>query len=116
MNAPFNYFKKHRRDSHLSQSDVAFLLGLKGISVLSRYENGDRSPHAKHLLMLHLIYGVPIEALYQEHKEVLKEEIIDRLAKLHSVCAVQEGNKKMKRRKLFLEDALTRLTDHTYEN
>lgn len=113
METRFNQLKKLRRSSHLSQEDIAFILSLKGISVLSRYEAGKRLPNAKHLLMLHLIYGTPIEALYGEHKAMLKDEIIDRLAKLHSKCEAKGGNAKIQRRKAFLESALTRLTDNT---
>ncbi len=116
MDTPYHHIKRLRRLSHLSQADIAFLLGLKGLSVLSRYEAGKRLPHARHLLMLHLVFGTPIEALYGTHKDTLREEILDRLAKLHGKCAAKGGNAKIQRRKAFLEAALTRLTDNTYGN
>lgn len=116
METQYHHIKRLRRHSHLSQGEIAFLLGLKGLSVLSRYEAGKRLPHAKHLLMLHLVFGTPIEALYGAHKDALREEIIDRLAKLHSKCEAKGGSAKIQRRKAFLEAALTRLTDNTYGN
>lgn len=47
-----------RRRAGLSQRDLGTLLGFRGHSQVSRYENGRRTPTADELLQLQVIFGV----------------------------------------------------------
>jgi transcriptional regulator with XRE-family HTH domain len=44
MSHPSNYLRMYRKKSPLTQSDMGFLIGLKEISNISRYEKGQRQP------------------------------------------------------------------------
>ena len=62
-----NYLRIHRKQSSLSQEEVAFLLGMKGMdkqNKVSRDENYSRVPTLKIALAYEAIYGKPIRELF----------------------------------------------------
>ena len=53
-----------RRRAGLTQRDLAFLLGYRSESYISRLENGSRTARLTELLMLETIFGVRISGVY----------------------------------------------------
>lgn len=110
MSQHISYLKKSRKQSHLSQDDVMYLLGINNKSLLSRYENGERHPHVHHLIIFYLIYNKDIEELYEPLICIIQEEVAERLKTLIEHKERKGGSTKIQRRKQYLKDVLNRLT------
>lgn len=81
-----NRIRKFRRESQLGQKQAVFLMGLKSVAALSRYENGLRTPNLKNLFALELTLGVPARRLYPDLATHVAKEIRLRREKLsHAV-------------------------------
>ena len=65
----------YRKKNGLSQKQVAFLLGHKTASQLSRYEKGIKLPGLINTLKLEIIYRTPVSFIFYEHYQRLKNEI-----------------------------------------
>jgi transcriptional regulator with XRE-family HTH domain len=59
-----NYLRSHRRQSGLSQDEVAFLLGVENGSLFSRYEKRRRLPPLETALACEAVFGVPVAELF----------------------------------------------------
>lgn len=59
-----NYLRTFRKRSHLSQDEVAYLLGSGSGSKISRYERFARVPTLQTAMALEVIFGVPIHELF----------------------------------------------------
>jgi transcriptional regulator with XRE-family HTH domain len=71
---PPNQGKNYRTDAHLSQADVAFLLGIKNVGRISEWENGLSNPSLEHSITLGLIYHHPPDQIYYDlRKKLLKK-------------------------------------------
>ena len=74
-----NYLRTYRRRLHLSQDDVAFLLGSKSGAQISRYERAQQAPTLRILLAYQFLLGTPIRELYggvaQKSERDLKKRI-----------------------------------------
>jgi transcriptional regulator with XRE-family HTH domain len=68
MNPLTNYLSSHRKRLSLSQEEVAFLLGVKGLLdrdiKVSRDENATRIPSLETALAYGLIYDIPVRDLF----------------------------------------------------
>lgn len=63
----FNYLRPHRKRLALSQEEVAFLLGARGMDKgikVSRDENHARMPNLETALAYEAIYGKPVRELF----------------------------------------------------
>jgi len=69
-----NYLRRHRKRAGLSHKDVAFLLGLRDASHISRYENFNRHPCLLKALALSAIFQIHAHELFSG--EYLKVEKI----------------------------------------
>ena len=81
-----NYLRTNRKQIALSQEEVAFLLGLKGMdkeNKVSRDENNLRIPTLEFALAYEAIYGKPIRELFAGLYEQIAPEVSAR-AKLLS--------------------------------
>jgi transcriptional regulator with XRE-family HTH domain len=81
-----NYLRAHRKRSGLTQDDVAFLLGSRSGTKVSRYEQFRRLPTLPTALALEILFDVPgqdlFAGLYQEIERTLTrraEDLIKRL-------------------------------------
>jgi len=70
-----NNLRKYRRAKGLTQKEVAFVLGLKGITLLSRWESGVRVPGLLDIFKLALLYRTMVDALFMDLRRSLKDEI-----------------------------------------
>lgn len=76
-----NYLRMYRRRIHLTQDELAFLIGGRDGSRLSRYENYQRVPPLEIALALEAALGVPVSELFRgEYAKV--EEIVKRRVKV----------------------------------
>jgi len=64
-----NYLRAHRKQSGLSQDEVAFLLGCESGSLLSRYEKRRRLPSRETALACEAVFGVPVAELFAGVRE-----------------------------------------------
>ena len=59
-----NLLRAHRKQSALSQDEVAFLLGVQKGSKVSRYEQMTREPRLKTILAYEAIFSCPVAKLF----------------------------------------------------
>src|SRR5262245_59281885 len=81
-----NYLRTYRKRSGLSQDEVAFLLGFKGGTKVSRHERFSRQPNLETVFAYETIFGVParellagifqkVEEAIQKRAQVLAEKV-----------------------------------------
>lgn len=58
------YLKMYRKRTGLTHEEVAFLIGMKGGSTISRHESGDRLPNLQAAIAYELIFGTPVGEMY----------------------------------------------------
>src|SRR5580698_6167964 len=76
-----NYLRTNRKQIALSQEEVAFLLGMKGMdkqNKVSRDENYSRVPTLETALAYEAIYGKPIRELFAGLYEQIAPEVSSR--------------------------------------
>ncbi len=87
-----NYLRAHRKRTRLTQDEVAFLLGNRRGSKLSRYERFHHQPSLRKAFALEVVYRAPVQSLFAGvHKDVARRtrsrarRLIARLAKNGSI-------------------------------
>jgi transcriptional regulator with XRE-family HTH domain len=76
-----NYLRTHRKRLTLSQEEVAFLLGVRGMDKgikVSRDENFVREPSLQTALAYEVIYGKPVRELFAGLYEQIDRDIAER--------------------------------------
>jgi transcriptional regulator with XRE-family HTH domain len=91
-----NYLRSFRRRAGLTQDELAFLLGRKSGTHVSRYEQGRRAPSLETLLALEAAFGVPVRSLYRGKFETVDSTVRERAGILLS----RLGNDTSKRKRL----------------
>ena len=59
-----NYLRTYRKRSGLSQKEMAFLLGCREESKVSRYERRVRLPNLQTALAYRVLFGIPVDDLF----------------------------------------------------
>ena len=77
-----HYLRSFRRRASLSQRDVAFLLGVKAISKISRYERNVTLPPIVTALAYEAITGKPVAQLFDGTYERIRAVVRQRAAEL----------------------------------
>lgn len=77
-----NYLRTHRRRNHLSQDEVAFLMGVATGSRVTRHEGSDRIPTLQVALGYELLFGVPMRELFTGEVHKVESIIRERLPEL----------------------------------
>lgn len=111
MSKPINFLRLYRKRSPLTQSDIAFLLGLPDDSNISRYEKGQREPTIELLLVYHLLFDTSIESFFEQHSHIIYQDLIKRIEDLIIDLKREEDNPKKTYRITFLEEVIKRLTN-----
>lgn len=70
-----NRLMLYRKRMDLSQKQVASILGLKNLAVLSHYERGTSRPSLQRALGLEIVYRVPVAFLFPELYEEMRANI-----------------------------------------
>jgi transcriptional regulator with XRE-family HTH domain len=79
-----NYLETYRKDSGLTQQEVAFLLGCENGAQVSRYENRRRLPPIETALACEEIFGIPVAELFAGMRQTVKKDISKRRVELIS--------------------------------
>ena len=79
-----NYLLSYRKESGLSQQEVAFLLGCEDGTLVSRYEKRRRVPPIKTLLACEEIFGAPVAELFAGMRQSVKKDVARRRLELMS--------------------------------
>ncbi len=79
-----NYLRSHRKQSGLSQSDVAFLLGSEDGGQISRYEKGHRIPTLPTAIAFTTIFDVSQDVLFSGIQVGVDSEVLSRIRKLRN--------------------------------
>ena len=77
-----NYLRLHRKRLGFSESDVAFLLGVRHGSQVSRYEHFRRIPSLTTVLAYHVIFRTSTAELFGGKFRKIERDIRKRAAKL----------------------------------
>lgn len=74
-----NYILTERKRAGLSQQELAYLLGIKSGSTVSRCENFERSVSLDAAIALEVVFGVSIRELFAGRYEQIAARTIDRV-------------------------------------
>ena len=78
------YLKSYRRHAHLSQKELAYLLGATTHAKVSRYEAGLRIPSLESGLAYEAALGAPVAKLFGGRYEAIQKEVEARRRKLEA--------------------------------
>src|SRR5712692_5609597 len=79
-----NYLRSHRKESGLTQQEVAFLLGCEDGTLVSRYEKRRRLPPIETALACEEIFGVPVAELFAGMRQSVGKDVAKRRFELMS--------------------------------
>jgi transcriptional regulator with XRE-family HTH domain len=82
-----NHLYQLRRIRGLRQKQLAMLLGYRGTSMISRFENGTAVPSLKVALLLQLALGANIAEIYVDINDELQRLILKRATRLPTTIA-----------------------------
>jgi transcriptional regulator with XRE-family HTH domain len=77
-----SYVRSHRKRWHLSQRELAFLLGLSSQAVISQHESLARLPQTKALLKYEVLFGEPIGELFPRLRAEAEGEVAEQVKAL----------------------------------
>ncbi len=77
-----NYLRAHRKNSGLTQEEVAFLLGFDNANLVSRYEKRQRMPPVQTALAYEAIFGMPIAELFAGVRQRIVSDVGKRRSEL----------------------------------
>ena len=78
------YLKSYRRHAHLSQAELAYLLGASTGAMVSRYEAGDRTPSLQTGLAYEAALGEPVSKLFRGRYEEIQARVARRRRQLEA--------------------------------
>ena len=67
--------RSHRKNSGLTQEDVAALIGAQSPSQVSRHENGEREPDLRTALAYRIVFDAPIKYLLPKLYQDIAQEV-----------------------------------------
>ena len=79
-----NYLRTYRKQSGLSQTEVAFLLGHGSDQQISRYEKHRRVPPIHTALECEVIFGAPVSELFAGIHETASNDVKKRMRELRA--------------------------------
>lgn len=74
-----NYLQMYRKRSKLDQSDIAFIMKLSDYSNISRWEKGKRKPSLALLMIYNVLFGIPIDSLFEKQRRELVYRVRERV-------------------------------------
>jgi transcriptional regulator with XRE-family HTH domain len=73
-----NYLRTYRKRSYLSQDEVAYLLGCKNGSKISRYERFSRKPTLETVFKCEALFGIPARQLFAGIFDRVEKDVLRR--------------------------------------
>lgn len=108
MSSPVHsYLRTHRRKWALTQKELAFLLGHKSATHVSRLEQGKRIPGTDVVLACEVLFGITPRSCFPHLYTGVEEAVHSRAAILHESLEKKTGKAAM-RKKEFLSSVLKR--------
>lgn len=104
-----NQMRSHRKGSRLTQSDVAFVMGIDDSTLISRWENGRRKAHADDLLTYHLLFHIPVDEQLKPRALDVAAIILERVNERIDELKPHEKNLRLHYRISYLESVASRL-------
>lgn len=104
-----NYLRMFRKRSGLCQRELAYLLGRKSGSKVSRYESERRRPGFETLLAYEITFQVCLHALFAGEYRQLSANVIKRAQRLSRELDAKPYTPALKRKLDFLSDLITEL-------
>jgi transcriptional regulator with XRE-family HTH domain len=101
-----NYLRTYRKRSGLSQDEVAFLLGCRGGTKVSRYERSARKPNLETLFAYEVMFGASARELFAGMYQKVEKRISNR-AQLLTRKLNRATPTPMATRKLQILEAIT---------
>lgn len=102
-----DYLRTHRRKWAITQKELAFLLGHKSPTHISRLEQGKRIPSKDVVLACEVLFGIPPRSCFPKLYANIEETVLARAATLYERLD-NETSKTAIRKKEFLSAALKR--------
>ena len=104
-----NYLRRFRKQSGLTQAEVAFLLGCHCGAKVSRYENLTREPSLATAFACQAVYRVPVHELFPGMYTVVESQVKRRALVLDARLQDQERicvstNQGSKNKRIFVSD------------
>jgi len=78
------YLRSYRKHAHLTQEDLAYLLGAATGAKVSRYESGNRTPTLLTGLAYEAALGVPVSRLFRGSYEEVEAAVAQRRRELEA--------------------------------
>jgi len=113
MSHTINFLRLFRKRSPLTQSDIAYLMGLSDDSKISRCEKGLREPSTELLIVYHLLFNTSIESFFEYQSNVVRSSLLKRIGCLVDDLKQQKSNSHSAYRIGFLEQVSNRLHTET---
>lgn len=109
MHIQNNYLRWYRKRSQLTQADIGFILHVGDCSTISRAEKGIRAPSIEMLIVYHIMFDVPIEAIVKREKLELMKEVRRRVTLRIAELQQLPQDEKVSGRIAFLRSVLSKI-------
>ena len=104
-----NYLRVYRRRWHLTQGELAFLLGYEAESFISRLERDERAITLAVASACHALFRVELRELFPTLMEGLQENLVARIQELSDRLMQSEPTRKTRAKLELLQETLARL-------
>lgn len=104
-----NYLRMQRRKWHLTQEELAFLLGYLNQSIIGRLEREERTVTLVAAYACAMIFGVEVRELYPALLESVEQRVLGRLIELRERLAQGAPSEKALAKLELLQQAIRRL-------
>ena len=82
-----NLLRKYRKSTHLSQRELAHLVGLRSQGVMSEIEAGLKNPSLDAEVACELLFGSPFRELYPDLYAKAEQDVLAHARELHAKLA-----------------------------
>ena len=110
-----NYLRARRKQWQLSQKELAFLLGYKNESIVSRLERHERTLTFDTLRSCSVIFGSGTEDIFPALSKEADNRLLTRIQELHADLAKSVPSKRTEMKLQLLEAAMHRLAQGEVE-
>lgn len=94
-----NYIRTQRKRTHLTQREVAFLLGATTSAHICRHERLEQTPNLQTLLAYEILFHTPVRNLFGGVHQDVEQKLLKRIRLLIQKLATS-GYSRMKARKI----------------
>jgi transcriptional regulator with XRE-family HTH domain len=105
-----NYLRAHRRRWHLTQDELAFLIGYDAASIISRLERDERTITLAVASASYTIFGIEPRELFPAMLESVEKGVIQRMHQLRERLMQRKPTQKTVAKLELLRVALNRMT------